>query len=158
MEISQTKDIRLSRSALFRHLSAREDDSWTERTVYITSESLQGKSATPVLSGPAIEAVIKHVGTSDTGLVLFRREEEGEVVEPPVPVPMDAILEDQDLLLLEDIFDDELFDLRISDVKEMFSEAIIADITGDTMSAGYQFELLFESFTLTVIKFVPTVI
>ena len=41
--------------------------------------------------------------------------------------------------------DDELFDLRISDVKEMFSEAIIADITGDTMSAGYQFELLFES-------------
>ncbi len=106
MEISQTKDIRLSRSALFGHLSAREDDSWTERTVYITSESLQGKSATPVLSGPAIEAVIKHVGTSDTGLVLFRREEEVEVVEPPVPVPMDAILEDQDLLLLEDIFDD----------------------------------------------------
>ena len=106
MEISQTKDIRLSRSALFGHLSAREDDSWTERTVYITSESLQGKSATSVLSGPAIEAVIKHVGTSDTGLVLFRREEEVEVVEPPVPVPMDAILEDQDLLLLEDIFDD----------------------------------------------------
>ena len=41
--------------------------------------------------------------------------------------------------------DDELFDLRISDAKELFSEAIIADITGDTMSAGYQFELLFES-------------
>jgi membrane-bound lytic murein transglycosylase D len=40
--------------------------------------------------------------------------------------------------------DDELFDLRISDAKEMFSEAIIADLTSDTMSAGYQFELLFE--------------
>ena len=40
--------------------------------------------------------------------------------------------------------DDELFDLRISDAKELFSEAIIADITGDTMSAGYQFKLLFE--------------
>ena len=75
MEISQIRDRRLSRSALFGHLSAREDDSWTERTVYITSESLQGKSATPVLSGPAIEAVIKHVGISATGLVLFRREE-----------------------------------------------------------------------------------
>ena len=46
------------------------------------------------------------MGISATGLVLFRREEEVEVIEPPVPVPMDAILEDQDLLLLEDIFDD----------------------------------------------------
>ncbi|MAJ44008.1 MAG: hypothetical protein CMF96_04570 [Candidatus Marinimicrobia bacterium] len=41
--------------------------------------------------------------------------------------------------------DDELFDLRISDTKELFSEAIIADMTNDTMSAGYQFELLFEA-------------
>ncbi len=40
--------------------------------------------------------------------------------------------------------DDELFDLRISDAKEMFSEAIIADLTSDTMNAGYQFELLFK--------------
>ena len=106
MDISQTIDRRLSRSALFGHLSAKEGESWTERTVYITSESLRGKSSTPVLSGPVIEAIIKHVGISATGLVLFRREEEVEVIEPPVPVPMDAILEDQDLLLLEDIFDD----------------------------------------------------
>ena len=93
MDISQTIDRRLSRSALFGHLSAKGDDSWTERTVYVTSESLQGKSSTPVLSGPVIEAIIKHVGISATGLVLFRREEEVEVIEPPVPVPMDAILE-----------------------------------------------------------------
>ena len=40
---------------------------------------------------------------------------------------------------------DELFDLRMSDAKELFSEAIIADMTNDTMSAEYQFELLFEA-------------
>ena len=32
---------------------------------------------------------------------------------------------------------DELFDLRMSDAKELFSEAIIADMTNDTMSAEY---------------------
>ena len=40
----------------------------------------------------------------------------------------------------------------MSDAKELFSEAIIADMTNDTMSAGYQFELLFEALLLKRIK------
>ena len=114
MDISQTIDRRLSRSALFGHLSAQGDDSWTERTVYVTSESLQGKSSTPVLSGPVIEAIIKHVGISATGLVLFRREEEVEVIEPPGrnPLKRDGVLDpplaqDRDSCWIYTLSDDE---------------------------------------------------
>jgi peptide chain release factor subunit 1 len=38
-------------------------------------------------------------------MVLFRRDEELTVIEPPLPFSMDAITQDQDTLLLEDIFD-----------------------------------------------------
>ena len=40
----------------------------------------------------------------------------------------------------EDIFDDQL-----SEAKSIFAEAIISDLTGDTLEAAYQFELLFEA-------------
>jgi len=38
-------------------------------------------------------------------MVLFRREEELTVIEPPLPFTMDAIMQDQDTLLLEDVFE-----------------------------------------------------
>ena len=53
MDISQTIDRRLSRSALFGHLSAKEGESWTERTVYITPGSLRGQSGAAVGAGRA---------------------------------------------------------------------------------------------------------
>ena len=40
----------------------------------------------------------------------------------------------------EDIFDDQM-----SEAKSIFAEAIISDLTGDTLEAAYQLELLFES-------------
>ena len=37
-----------------------------------------------------------------------------------------------------------LFNIRLSEAKSLYAEAIIADMTGDTLEASYQFELLFE--------------
>ena len=105
MNILQTSDRRLTRSELLRYLSQKEDESWTERTVYIKPESFSGGSPASLLSGTAVTTVLRHIKSSQTGFILIRRDDEIEVIEPPMPVPMDAIMENQDLLLLEEMFD-----------------------------------------------------
>ncbi len=39
----------------------------------------------------------------------------------------------------------DLFDTRIQETKQLFADAIISDMTGDTLEAAYHFEQLFES-------------
>ena len=104
MEITQTGDRYLYRSSLFSHLEKMESESWTDKTVYVTPTSITEDSATALLAGPAFVPLIRHLGKSENGYVIFRREANFEVVEPPLPIPMDAIMEGQDVLLLEDIF------------------------------------------------------
>ena len=41
--------------------------------------------------------------------------------------------------------DEDIFDAQLAESKTIFAEAIISDLTGDTLEAAYQFELLFES-------------
>ena len=41
--------------------------------------------------------------------------------------------------------DEDIFDAQLAEAKTIFAEAIISDLTGDTLEAAYQFELLFES-------------
>lgn len=61
-------------------------------------------------------------------------------------IPDQPVFKTQLDISMDSLFvDDELFDLRMSDAKEIFSEAIISDMTGDTMAASYQFEVLFEA-------------
>ena len=107
MKITKTSDTFVSESALFKHLQNMEENTWTERTVYITSDSLSGSSSTPTLSGAAIKTGIENLGPSESGFVIFRRDEYVEVVEPPMQIPMDAIMQDQDILMLEDIFQEK---------------------------------------------------
>ena len=45
----------------------------------------------------------------------------------------------------ENLLEEDIFDAQLSESKMIFSEAIISDLTGDTLEASYQFELLFES-------------
>ena len=45
----------------------------------------------------------------------------------------------------ENLPEEDIFDAQLSESKMIFSEAIISDLTGDTLEAAYQFELLFES-------------
>ena len=105
MQIVQTTDNWLSKEAVFKHLSELAENTYTDRTVYLAANFKESKSVTPKIAGPVIEAVINEVGSNDTGMVIFRRDEELTVIEPPLPFTMDAIMQDQDTLLLEDIFD-----------------------------------------------------
>ncbi|MEE2858868.1 MAG: LysM peptidoglycan-binding domain-containing protein [Candidatus Neomarinimicrobiota bacterium] len=46
---------------------------------------------------------------------------------------------------LESSAEEDIFDDQMSEAKSIFAEAIISDLTGDTLEAAYQLELLFES-------------
>ena len=46
---------------------------------------------------------------------------------------------------LESVPEEDIFDDQMSEAKSIFAEAIISDLTGDTLEAAYQLELLFES-------------
>jgi len=41
--------------------------------------------------------------------------------------------------------EEDIFDAQLAEAKSIFSEAVISDLTGDTLEASYQFEMLFES-------------
>ena len=45
----------------------------------------------------------------------------------------------------DNLVEEDIFDAQLSESKTIFAEAIISDLTGDTLEAAYQFELLFES-------------
>ena len=55
-------------------------------------------------------------------------------------ISIPTLLNNLDPLPEEDIFGDQM-----SEAKSIFAEAIISDLTGDTLEAAYQLELLFES-------------
>ena len=50
--------------------------------------------------------------------------------------------------LLESELEEDIFDAQISEAKYIYAEAIISDLTGDTLESAYQFELLFESLAI----------
>jgi|TARA_B100001750_G_scaffold127075_1_gene100801 hypothetical protein len=103
--VKQNQSI-LTQQSLFRKLEASSNDLYTDRTVYISPKSLAENRVTSQMAGPVIQAVVNEIGHSETGLVLFRRDDEVEVVEPPIPLTMDAIAEGQDTFMLEDLFND----------------------------------------------------
>ena len=41
--------------------------------------------------------------------------------------------------------DEDIFDAQMAEAKAIYAEAVISDLTGDTLEAAYQFELLFEA-------------
>ena len=46
--------------------------------------------------------------------------------------------------LLESVPEEDFFEAQMTEAKYIYAEAIISDLTGDTLDAAYQFELLFE--------------
>ena len=46
---------------------------------------------------------------------------------------------------LETVLEEDIFDDQMSEAKSIFAEAIISDLTGDTLESAYQFEILFEA-------------
>ena len=108
MKVVKQNQRMLTKESLFRKLEASSKDLYTDRTVYITAESLSESRVTSQMAGPVIKAVVEEVEHSETGLVLFRRDDEVEVIEPPIPLSMDAIAEGQDIFMLEDLFSDPI--------------------------------------------------
>ncbi len=45
----------------------------------------------------------------------------------------------------DSIPEEDIFDAQMTEAKYIYAEAIISDLTGDTLDAAYQFEMLFES-------------
>ena len=60
--------------------------------------------------------------------------------EPARNLSLKDILSAQDSLDSEDLFEVQLYESKI-----LLAESIIADLTGDTIEAKFQFDLLFES-------------
>ena len=106
MKVVKQNQRMLTKKSLFRKLESSSNDLYTDRTVYITPKSLAENRVTAQMAGPVIQAVVEEIKYSETGLVLFRRDDEVEVVEPPIPLGMDAIAEGQDTFMLEDLFKD----------------------------------------------------
>jgi len=46
---------------------------------------------------------------------------------------------------ISSLVEEDIFDAQLTEAKSIFAEAVISDITGDTLEAAYQFEMLFES-------------
>ena len=46
---------------------------------------------------------------------------------------------------LNQVVEEDIFESQMSEAKSIYAEAIISDLTGDTLEAAYQFELLFEA-------------
>ena len=53
-----------------------------------------------------------------------------------IEIKIDSLLYEEDV---------DIFEAQMDEAKTIFSEAIISDLTGDTLEAMYQFDLLFES-------------
>ena len=74
------------------------------------------------------------------------------IIEKNVLVPINDIFDTSSISIdpiksieNNNIPEEDIFDAQLSEAKTIFAEAIISDLTGDTLEAAYQFELLFES-------------
>ena len=108
MKVEKKSQRIFTRDSLIKKLGDSSRNLYTDRTVYITHKSLSEKGVTAQMAGPVIAAVVDEVKHSETGLVLFRRDDEVEVIEPPIPLSMDAIAEGQDIFLLKDLLSDPI--------------------------------------------------
>ncbi|SVB17711.1 uncharacterized protein METZ01_LOCUS170565, partial [marine metagenome] len=68
----------------------------------------------------------------------------------PLPLTESADTEQVEIIEPNDINisplpEEDIFDAQMAEAKSIFAEAVISDITGDTLEAAYQFEMLFES-------------
>ena len=62
IELTQIDDRYLYKDVLFSHLERMYSESWTDKTVYLTSGSVAGDSATSLLAGPAFTPLLSLLG------------------------------------------------------------------------------------------------
>ena len=69
-----------------------------------------------------------------------------------IPLPLSETADTEQVEIIEPndtnispLPEEDIFDAQMAEAKSIFAEAVISDITGDTLDAAYQFEMLFES-------------
>jgi len=77
------------------------------------------------------------IDSLETGSVKILSPDIGDSGTIEIKIPPD--------MRVETIPEEDIFDAQIAEAKTIYAEAIISDLTGDTLEAAYQFELLFES-------------
>ena len=73
---------------------------------------------------------------------------QAEAVHLPLPDIADSGIIEINLppeMNLDVVPEEDIFDAQMAEAKTIYAEAIISDLTGDTLEAAYQFEMLFES-------------
>ena len=67
-----------------------------------------------------------------------------------------ANLSIKDMFINQDSLDSEdLFEVQLYESKILLAESIISDLTGNTIEAKYQFDLLFESLSNFTVSLMP---
>ena len=77
------------------------------------------------------------IDSLQTGSVKILSPDIGDSGTVEIKIPPD--------MRVETIPEEDIFDAQMAEAKTIYAEAIISDLTGDTLEAAYQFELLFES-------------
>ena len=77
------------------------------------------------------------IDSLQTGSVKISSPDKGDSGTIEIKIPPD--------MRVETIPEEDIFDAQMAEAKTIYAEAIISDLTGDTLEAAYQFELLFES-------------
>ena len=106
IQLIKESEIFINPTDLMKYIYEMSEKFYTEKTVYLSPvEKNEAKSITPKISGPVIEKLVQELGESNTGYMIIRRDTEISVIIPPFPFSMDAIIEGDDTIMLEDMFD-----------------------------------------------------
>ena len=106
IQIIKQSEIFINPTDLMKFIHEMSEQVYTEKTVYLAPvEKNAPRSITAKISGPVIEKLVEQLDESNTGYMIIRRDTDVSVIIPPFPFSMDAIIEGDDTIMLEDMFD-----------------------------------------------------
>jgi len=106
IQIIKQSEIFINPTDLMKFIHEMSEQVYTEKTVYLAPvEKNASRSITAKISGPVIEKLVEQLDDSNTGYMIIRRDMDVSVIIPPFPFSMDAIIEGDDTIMLEDMFD-----------------------------------------------------
>ena len=106
IQIIKQSEIFINPTDLMKFIHEMSEQFYTEKTVYLAPvEKNAPRSITAKISGPVIEKLVEQLDESNTGYMIIRRDTDVSVIIPPFPFSMDAIIEGDDTIMLEDMFD-----------------------------------------------------
>ena len=105
IQIIKQSEIFINPTDLMKFIHEMSEQFYTENGLFRPVEKNASRSITAKISGPVIEKLVEQLDESNTGYMIIRRDMDVSVIIPPFPFSMDAIIEGDDTIMLEDIFD-----------------------------------------------------